>query len=41
VLGEHGADPVEASTEPWARPRVWAHKMGHVGVLAVLSEHSC
>jgi ankyrin repeat protein len=38
VLVEQGADPVEANAEPWTRPRAWAEKMGHTGVLAVLSE---
>lgn len=40
VLLERGADPVEADAEPWARPRSWAEKMGHAGVLAILSEHN-
>ncbi|MCU1272828.1 MAG: Ankyrin [Bryobacterales bacterium] len=39
ALVERGADPVEADAEPWARPRSWAEKMGHAGVLAVLKEH--
>jgi ankyrin repeat protein len=36
VLLEGGADPVEADSEPWARPREWARKMGHAGVLDLL-----
>ena len=36
ALLKAGADPVEAEGEPWARPRAWAEKMGHAGVLAVL-----
>jgi ankyrin repeat protein len=39
ALLEHGADPLEADAEPWARPRVWAEKKGHSGILALLSEH--
>jgi ankyrin repeat protein len=39
ALLEHGADPVEADGEPWARPRAWAEKMGHADVLAVLREY--
>ena len=39
VLLERGADPIEAGTEPWARPRAWAEKMGHERVIAVLREH--
>jgi ankyrin repeat protein len=38
VLLVHGADPAEADAEPWARPKAWAEKMGHAGVLAVLKE---
>jgi hypothetical protein len=38
VLIERGADPVEADAEPWARPKAWAEKMGHSGVLAVLND---
>jgi hypothetical protein len=36
---ERGADPVEEATEPWARPRAWAEKMGHGGVLTLLRQH--
>jgi len=39
LLLQRGADPVEADAEPWARPKAWAQKMGHDGVLAVLREH--
>jgi hypothetical protein len=39
LLLERGADPVEASAEPWATPKAWAEKMGHDAVLAVLSKH--
>ena len=35
-----GADPVEADSEPWARPAAWGGKMGHPEVLAILREHS-
>jgi ankyrin repeat protein len=37
VLLDRGADPVEADAEPWARPRAWAEKMGHSGILSILS----
>src|SRR5262249_25074854 len=26
---DHGANPKEPDSEPWARPRAWAEKMGH------------
>jgi len=39
LLLERGADPVEADAEPWATPRAWAEKMGHVAALAILKEH--
>ena len=29
LLLERGADPIEASTEPWATPAAWAKKAGH------------
>jgi len=29
LLLEHGADPVEADAEPWARPLAWAERKGH------------
>jgi hypothetical protein len=32
-----GADPVEASAEPWARPRAWAEKMNRRDVIAELA----
>jgi ankyrin repeat protein len=35
MLGQ-GADPIEADAEPWARPRAWAEKMGHAGVITTL-----
>ena len=38
LLLERGADPVEANAEPWAKPRAWAEKMGHHGVLGQLRE---
>ena len=37
---ERGADKVEADAELWATPVAWAEKMGHAGVVAVLSEHA-
>lgn len=36
LLLEHGADAVEAGAEPWATPRSWAEKRGHMSVLGVL-----
>lgn len=36
VLLERGADALEVSAEPWARPRAWAEKMGHSGILKIL-----
>jgi ankyrin repeat protein len=36
---KRGADPIEASAEPWATPRAWAEKMGHTEVLALLRKH--
>jgi ankyrin repeat protein len=35
---DRGADPVEADAEPWATPLVWAKKMGHGRVAAILRE---
>jgi hypothetical protein len=35
---DRGADPVESGTEPWARPRAWADKMGHAEIGMMLSE---
>ncbi|HJZ95357.1 MAG TPA: ankyrin repeat domain-containing protein [Candidatus Solibacter sp.] len=32
----HGADPVEAEAEEWARPRAWAAKMGHAEIVKML-----
>jgi hypothetical protein len=34
-----GADPVESDAEPWATPRAWAQKAGHVEVLQILLSH--
>jgi ankyrin repeat protein len=39
VLLERGADPFEADAEEWARPRAWAEKMEHDGVIRILWEH--
>lgn len=36
-----GADPVEASAEPWAAPGVWAHKKGNREITAVLAAAAC
>jgi ankyrin repeat protein len=36
---ERGADPVEADSEAWARPRAWAEKMKHESVLRALAEY--
>lgn len=36
LLLERGADPVEASAEPWATPKAWAEKMKHDNVLKLL-----
>jgi ankyrin repeat protein len=36
LLIKHGADPEENDSEPWARPRSWALKMGHDQILPVL-----
>jgi ankyrin repeat protein len=36
---EYGADPVEAAAEPWATPREWAKRKGHVAILKLLDEH--
>jgi ankyrin repeat protein len=37
---EHGADPIEADTQPWATPTAWAKKMKHNDVLAELRKHT-
>jgi ankyrin repeat protein len=37
LLIEHGADPEENDSEPWARPRSWALKMGHHEIVQALS----
>jgi ankyrin repeat protein len=39
LMLERGADPFETESEPWARPRAWAERMRHAGVLTVLLEH--
>jgi ankyrin repeat protein len=31
------ADPVEADSEPWARPRAWAEKMNQTEILDLLT----
>lgn len=36
LLLEWGADPIEADGEPWARPRAWAEKRGHSGIIELL-----
>ena len=36
LLLDRGADPVEATAEPWATPRAWAEKGNHRAVLEVL-----
>ncbi len=39
LLLRHGADPMEADAEPWARPRAWAEKLGHTSALNVLGRY--
>jgi ankyrin repeat protein len=36
LLLDRGADPVEATAEPWATPRAWAAKGDHRAVLDLL-----
>jgi ankyrin repeat protein len=36
LMLEHGADPVEADAEQWARPRAWAEKRGHSEIVELL-----
>ena len=36
LLLERGADPIEASTEPWATPAAWARKAGHPEIETLL-----
>jgi hypothetical protein len=36
ILLERGADPVERDAERWARPRAWAAKIGHPGIVELL-----
>jgi ankyrin repeat protein len=39
LMLEHGADPVEADAEPWARPRAWAEKRGHAEIIELLRRY--
>jgi len=39
LMLEQGADPVEADAEPWARPRAWAEKRGHVEIIELLRRY--
>jgi ankyrin repeat protein len=39
LMLEHGADPVEADAEPWARPRAWAEKWGHAEIIGLLRRY--
>ena len=39
LLLEWGADPIEASTEPWATPAAWARKTGNTGIEALLETY--
>ena len=39
LLLERGADPIEASTEPWATPAAWARKTGNTGIEALLEAY--
>jgi len=39
LMLEHGADPVEADAEPWARPRAWAEKRGHTEIIELLRRY--
>jgi ankyrin repeat protein len=36
LMLQHGADPVEAEAEPWARPRAWAERRGHAEIIELL-----
>lgn len=36
ALLNHGADPLEADAQPWARPLAWAEKRGHTEIAALL-----
>jgi ankyrin repeat protein len=38
LLLQHGADPVEADAEPWARPVAWARKAGRRDVELILEQ---
>jgi hypothetical protein len=37
LLLDRGAEPLEPSAEPWARPRAWAEKMKHQEVIDLLA----
>lgn len=39
LMLERGADPVEADAEPWAKPRAWAEKRGHTGIIELLRKY--
>jgi ankyrin repeat protein len=39
LLLERGADPIEASTEPWATPAAWARRTGNTGIEALLETY--
>jgi ankyrin repeat protein len=39
LMLEQGADPVEADAEPWARPRAWAEKRGHMEIIELLRRY--
>ena len=39
LMLEHGADPVEAEAEPWARPRAWADKRSHTEIMELLRRY--
>ena len=36
LLLEYGADREETNSEPWARPRSWALKLGHDDIVSAL-----
>jgi ankyrin repeat protein len=39
LMLEHGADPVEAAGEAWARPRAWAEKRGNMEIVGLLGKY--
>ena len=39
LMLEHGADPVEADAEAWAKPRAWAEKGGHAEIIELLRKY--